>query len=342
MCVCVCVCVCVLVQTLQSRELSASFSLSFLYPSLLDSLSHATHTRSLCSTHVRRALISALLHTPVTTVSTAKPKTAQDLWGVMSLPATVSRDYAFCDSDDGFSLVSDVRSNVSDASSFVLLDNDGQRGCTWASDDEVTEGENSSGDKPAAAPTTPVAATPALVPTAAAAAASPTLALAKKVAAAPRVVRVPLAVAVTAEAAGFAGHLPDSGSTERLTDALPEALLKRVKKRGVTQYLVKWTHTPEPSWELEDDLVEEGYGNLIDRFVADRRKLTQAKVSAENSKASALHAAETDNSNRTGKGQRTWQCHRCTYINSVQTITHHKAVCEICGSSRVNHVGRIK
>jgi hypothetical protein len=49
---------------------------------------------------------------------------------------------------------------------------------------------------------------------------------------------------------------------------VPEALLKRRRAGGVTTWLVKWRYVVEPSWESEDDLVDEGHGKMIEDFAA--------------------------------------------------------------------------
>eukprot|EP00038_Savillea_parva_P003993 m.132840 g.132840 ORF g.132840 m.132840 type:complete len:481 (-) comp11343_c0_seq2:71-1513(-) len=73
---------------------------------------------------------------------------------------------------------------------------------------------------------------------------------------------------------GEASRFPSRSTTDELWDQsdsepwLVEAVLKRRRQKGVTMWLIKWKYVTSPSWELEEDLVEEGHLPLLEEFRA--------------------------------------------------------------------------
>ncbi|KAJ9460342.1 hypothetical protein DIPPA_24581 [Diplonema papillatum] len=65
---------------------------------------------------------------------------------------------------------------------------------------------------------------------------------------------------------------------EDLAEWIPEKLLKRSNRKGVTHYLVKWLNHDTPTWESCEDLDEEGYFVLMANFDAARSQ--HAKMGA--------------------------------------------------------------
>ena len=57
---------------------------------------------------------------------------------------------------------------------------------------------------------------------------------------------------------------------EPLCEWQPEKLLKRSRRKGVTYYLVQWCSKRADTWEMEEDLEEEGHAPLIRAFAAER------------------------------------------------------------------------
>lgn len=59
---------------------------------------------------------------------------------------------------------------------------------------------------------------------------------------------------------------------------VPETVLKRKRVEGVTMWLIKWRYVVEPSWEVEDDLVDEGHGKLLEQFTSNAAAVAKGKV----------------------------------------------------------------
>eukprot|EP01060_Flectonema_neradi_P038161 TRINITY_DN7933_c3_g2_i1.p1 TRINITY_DN7933_c3_g2~~TRINITY_DN7933_c3_g2_i1.p1 ORF type:complete len:448 (+),score=65.83 TRINITY_DN7933_c3_g2_i1:53-1396(+) len=76
-----------------------------------------------------------------------------------------------------------------------------------------------------------------------------------------------------------------SWEEDPLSDWMPEKILKRHARKGVCSYLVKWKSHHQPTWELEEDLFEEGHSGMIAAFNRSRRESNKNPPKKEGDKA---------------------------------------------------------
>ena len=62
----------------------------------------------------------------------------------------------------------------------------------------------------------------------------------------------------------------ESWEEDPLSEWMPEKILKRHARKGICSYLIKWKSHNRPTWELEEDLFEEGHSGIITTFNRER------------------------------------------------------------------------